>query len=154
MRVAGRHKWGTDKAVFYFPDKWRATELAGYESGSIQVCASDGVSSITTPDYSMAKEIYMGRAGTVNVYFQLSSSLDGNMVYAKIYLNGVAIGTERSTTSINYQTYTEDVTCEPEDLIQIYAKADPVPPPGWAARVRYFRIRVSNPVTPVVTYSA
>jgi hypothetical protein len=62
-------------------------------------------------------------AGRIRVSFGLrSSSSPTKTAYGRIYINGSAVGTERSTTSGTYVTYTEDFTIATNDLVQLYAK--------------------------------
>jgi hypothetical protein len=58
--------------------------------------------------------------------------------YARIYRNGVAIGTEADLT-INYVVYTEDINASNwvvGDKIQLWAHGEG----GWAAYVKNFRL--------------
>ncbi len=58
------------------------------------------------------------------ISFEMKTSNVGNVVYGRIYRNGVAVGTERSTTLISYTTYSQDITGWSEgDTIQLYTYA-------------------------------
>lgn len=75
--------------------------------------------------YTKLKEIeFNDVAGTIQVSFDLKSgsSTAGRTAYGRIYKNGVAVGTERSTLSTSYVVYTEDIAVSPGDLIQLYCK--------------------------------
>jgi len=76
-------------------------------------------------EYTKLKEIeFNDVAGTIQVSFDLKSgsSSAGRSAYGRIYKNGVAVGTERSTLSTSYVVYTEDIAVVPGDLIQLYCK--------------------------------
>lgn len=60
--------------------------------------------------YVLLKEIAITRAGTYRTYFGLRSN-NSNSVFARVYKNGVALGTERTTTSsMSVSYYAEDFT--------------------------------------------
>lgn len=60
-------------------------------------------------------------SGTVRVKFDLRRSIGSSFaVYGRIYVNGVAVGTERSTISETFVGYSEDITVSPGDLISLY----------------------------------
>lgn len=64
--------------------------------------------------YTKLIEWYCNRGGTVSVRFEFFT-VEGS---ARIYRNGAAVGTTRSSSG----TYTESVTIAPGDLLQIYAR--------------------------------
>jgi hypothetical protein len=53
----------------------------------------------------------------------------------RIYVNGVAIGAERSFPQDVWQTYTEDIHVSKGDLVQIYISAS-----NSTTRIRNFRL--------------
>jgi len=73
-------------------------------------------------DYTRAREIQVGFGGTLRIKFDILSG-DGTPVYGRIYKNGVAVGTEQSTTSTTYVTKSEDISgFEANDKIQLYIR--------------------------------
>jgi hypothetical protein len=76
--------------------------------------------------YAKKKEIKLNAGmSTIRIKFSLLNDLGGSYTsYGKIYLNGVAIGTERSTHSTTYVEYSEDLAINVKvgDLLQIYCK--------------------------------
>jgi hypothetical protein len=67
-------------------------------------------------------------SGTVRVQWYISGNLNSSTFISRVYKNGVAQGTSRSTTAAT-ATYTEDVAVAVGDNIEIYASindADPV----------------------------
>lgn len=55
------------------------------------------------------------------IKFDMKTSANLNDVYGRIYRNGVAVGTERTTSSTTYTTYSQDISGWSEgDLIQLF----------------------------------
>lgn len=75
---------------------------------------------------------------TLRIKFDLKSDNGATPVYGRIYRNGVAVGTERSTTNSSYQSYSEDISgWSASDLIQLYSKTSSF---GDDVYVRNFRV--------------
>lgn len=75
--------------------------------------------------YTKVKECQVKRYGTLRIKFDLKWNGGGGAsnVSARIYKNGSAVGTERTTNSTTYVTYSEDISgWEPNDLCQLYYK--------------------------------
>jgi hypothetical protein len=104
---------------------------------------STGIVDTTSTTYVKLKEAIVLESGVINVAFKLTMTGGGGTAFGRIYVNGVAVGTERSTTT--NATYTEDITVKRGDYIQIYAKI----PTGTAARVENFYIyaHLANAIT-------
>lgn len=83
----------------------------------------DNEQSTISTTYTLLKQYQSIRTGWVRIKFDLKKSpdLEGS-VYARIYRNGVAYGTEQSTTSGTYSTFSEDIFIEAGCLIQLYGK--------------------------------
>ena len=59
----------------------------------------------------------------LRIKFDLKSANGAVTVYGRIYRNGVAVGTERSTTSTSYVNFSEDISgWSAGDLIQLYTR--------------------------------
>ncbi len=72
------------------------------------------------------------------IKFELKTSNVGNDVYARIYRNGVAVGTERMSISATYTTYSEDISgWSEDDLIQLYTYSGAM---GVRPYVQNFRV--------------
>lgn len=71
----------------------------------------------THGSYTKTWEVQIFAVGTIRVKFQLTPTAGTN--YGRIYVNGIAIGTERSGSG----TWTEDITITNGDLLQIYCKS-------------------------------
>lgn len=87
--------------------------------------------------------------GTYRVYFEAAVQAGGGIVYARVYKNGSAIGTARSTSSTTYTGWSQDFTgpLNPGDTIELWAyhSGDA----GYYGYVRYFRVQydLSLPTT-------
>ena len=101
--------------------------LAGSSLREFQVSdnlkiSADAERTEALPVYTKVKEVLVRLPGSVRIKFDLKSSVSGQNSRGRIYKNGVAFGTERSTTSNSYTTYSEDLTFSAGDLIQLYIR--------------------------------
>ena len=85
--------------------------------------SSDTAKVLTTSTYTKVKEIvFNDNPGTIRVDFHLRTPNGQFNAMGRIYKNGVAIGTERTTSSVTFQTYSENLSVARGDLIQLYIK--------------------------------
>jgi len=94
------------------------------------------ITGITDDVYTKKKEIVCSVNGVIRVKFDYQQS-GGITTYARIYKNGVAFGTEQSTSSLTYVTETEDLLFEAGDTIELWMKRST---PSGAMAVRNFRL--------------
>jgi len=94
--------------------------------------------------YTKTKEIKIKRAyaGSYRIKFEISCSGAGGDVngYAKIYKNGVVVGTERTHNNGDpYTSFSEDFVddLEKDDLIQIYCKTSDG---SWPVHCKSFKV--------------
>ena len=74
------------------------------------------------PNYIELKACKVYMIGTVRIKFDLCAP-GGKQLWARIYKNGVAVGTERTTTSTSFTTFTEDIgNMSSGDRLSIYGK--------------------------------
>lgn len=61
-------------------------------------------------------------SGTIRVYFKLALAIDSvaGTAYARVYKNGSAVGTNRSSSSTAYTKYYDDIAVSSGNLIQLY----------------------------------
>ncbi len=102
----------------------------------------------STITYTKHKEIVIRQKGTVRVVFDLKGSDTTYAFYGRIYVNGVASGTERlkqGAGATSYTTYSEDITINAYDLVQLYIKNEATG--GLTTYCRNFRIYydITNP---------
>jgi len=84
------------------------------------------------------------RDGNVTVAWEQRNSDSGGYVYGKVYINGVAVGTEKPTLGITYAPQTEsNISVSAGDVIQIYGKVS-----GWTGYMRNAYIKTANPTVP------
>ena len=113
-----------------------------YTTGTDLLLSADTERSSGSASYSKIKECSISgyASGVINVYFELNSSNNTQTAYGRVYINGIAVGTERSQTSSTYAAYNEDFTIVAGDLIQLYVKADN----PTSAFIRNFRLRTTQ----------
>lgn len=106
---------GTD-----FPDAITGTYLEGNVAYRTGVQIGD-----TGAAFSKQLELKVFRGGTYNVRAGIAESLGGGgNTHIRIYVNGVAQGTDRNpvtSTAYDWVWYNEDITVSAGDLIQLYA---------------------------------
>ncbi len=100
------------------------SKLTNYSIGTLLVAKADAIKTVTSTSYIKVKEIYVPREGTITIKFDLiGDSSYGGTTYGRIYINGSASGTERSTSvHTSYTTYTENISVSSGDLVQLYMK--------------------------------
>jgi len=103
--------------------------LCRYMPSETQLLASSDIRKQTvSPSPVKMKEIRIGGPGTYTVKFAMQSTAYRATLYARIYINGVAVGTERvlttGTVPMTYDefiTFSENIPANSNDLIQLYA---------------------------------
>jgi len=120
-----------------------AGTIAGVTAGDVLEAAGDSVETSTSSTYVKLKTIYIGRAGTYRVKFDMKSSLVST-VYGRVYKDGVAHGTQRASPSLSYVTYSEDLTFSSGDECQLYVHITAAS--GNTVHVKNFRVYVANPI--------
>ena len=98
-------------------------KLPNYTSGSNLLALTNIEESTTGTSWSKLKEIRVKRSGVITVKFTLKTSNSNYASIGQIDVNDIIAGTQRSTTSTSYITYTEDITVNAGDLIQLYLKS-------------------------------
>lgn len=108
--------------------------LAGYHNGSGKVSAitltagenyilrDQTSASVNTTSYSKVKEYQIGYSGVIRVVMGIYATGLSTDAFGRIYVNGVAVGTERSTSSTTTVSFTEDIPISAGDLVQMYVK--------------------------------
>lgn len=106
--------------------------------------ANDAVVSKDSADYVKVKEINVGYlSGTLRVAFDSRDPSGAeHWIHARVYKNGVALGTERNQNG-GWYTYSEDLEFAKNDLLQLYVKNTDA---GFPIEVRNFRILGKYPV--------
>ena len=86
------------------------------------IVSADIERTVVGVDYTKVKEIIVALPGEYRISFDLKSSDAGNAAYGRIYVNGVAFGTEQSNDTVDYVNKSEDLLISPDDAIQLYLK--------------------------------
>lgn len=76
----------------------------------------------TTTSYVLKAQYRVYASGTVRVLWELADIAGGAGGSGRIYKNGTAVGVERSVSSSNVATYTDDISVVSGDIIQLYLK--------------------------------
>ena len=127
----------TAQGVGVSPDWANAGDFA---AGSLFAASSNALKTITPMTYTKAKEIQIYRGGTLRISFVLEAATPPYTVYGRIYKNGVAVGTERSTGE-GPEGFTEDISgWAAGDYVQIYAHTGNT---LYAAKITSFTIYVA-----------
>jgi hypothetical protein len=101
------------------------TGAEGVRTAGTRSYASFGGGSTTSASYVQVGTSYkFKRSGTFTFYFGLKISVSEHEAYARIYKNGVAYGTERSTTNTTYVYYSENLTVISGDIFSIRIHSD------------------------------
>jgi len=113
------HPWGTsdlqDNAI-------TNAKLADFVAGSYtEIGIGDNTDADPGTSYVQKIAFYMPRGGTITTHMHLWAP-SGATAYGRVYVNGSAVGTERSTTSSLRQAWNEDISFNAGDVIQLYVR--------------------------------
>jgi len=120
--------------------------LDDYVPGALLEGRNKGVQSGTTnAAFTKVLELCdLPRSGIVDIKYYAAVASGGQTGAARMYINGVATGTNNALGSPTYTEYTDSsVAVTTGDNIQIYLKSDS--DPAWGMRAIDLRVYVSNP---------
>jgi len=80
-----------------------------------------GAASGTHTTLTKVGEIKVHRAGTPTISFNMRATNSGSSVTGRVYINGSAVGINRTTNSTTDITYSENLTITDGDLVQLYS---------------------------------
>lgn len=102
---------------------WIPNALTAFASDTVQASANTQQTQ-TGSTYVKKKEVRVNVNGTVRVKVDAKGDPSGlNDYLCRVYVNGVAVGSEMQTGSASYTTVTESsVTVVSGDLVQLYTK--------------------------------
>jgi len=105
---AGQLSWGTGSAF-------------AYTVGSTSIASATSQDSTQATSPTKLKEIKISGSGGGQVDVQFDAKVQsGYTTSARIYINGIAVGTTRTTTSTGDVTFNEYITVAANDLVQLY----------------------------------
>ena len=108
-------------------------------AGSTLIISADTERTTASTTYVKLKDISIDqRGGQVTVKFTMREDVNTpGIAYARIYVNDIAVGTERSREDDTLTEYSENITIKRGDNIQIYAKHSTG---AYTCSVKNFRI--------------
>jgi hypothetical protein len=103
------------EAVPYYHD-------SGAQSDAVVIANDAERTASYQSSYYKLKEVQIKViSGTLMTYFELRTPNASYPAYGRVYKNGVALGTERSTTSTSFVGFSEALSFSANDLYQVYA---------------------------------
>ena len=92
-------------------------------AGNTIVLTDSELASTTDINFVKVKEFQMLKGGTATFIFNLRRITDYSVsATGRLYKNGIAVGTQRNVTSSNYETFSEVLPFDKNDLMQLYMK--------------------------------
>lgn len=126
------------------------SNIADYVAGTTYTIFTDnseGSETVNITTNTKVKEIYCPYGGTINVYFTLSGANSASPHYGRIYVNGAAAGTARSSSAD--ASWSENISIDAGDFLQVYVYGTGG---NWAS-VTQLLIRVTLPKEFIQTVS-
>jgi hypothetical protein len=109
-----------------------------YVAGDFNILSANTERSTSSASFTKLKEFLVPGGGVFRVLFDLRSDTGSGNALARIYRNGVEVGTQQASVGTSYSTFTEDLGgWLPGDLCQLYVRQN-----GGVAFVRNFKINV------------
>jgi hypothetical protein len=99
-----------------------AISISSVAAGDNLIYNSTNLMSTPSGSYKKMKEIGISVSGVVRVIFSLINSGTPGVAYGRIYVNDIAVGTERMESYGTETTFSEDITVAANDLISIYIR--------------------------------
>lgn len=116
-------------------------------AGDTVIYKNSGVTDHWGASYQVERSVKLTNAsGTVRVTFQLQTLNGSYAAYGKIYVNGVARGIERITTSTSAVTFVEDISINSGDTVQLYCWE----PGGQTYRISLFQLSTGSALFPII----
>lgn len=131
----------------YANDTWNAIAgVAQYSDSTLIETTAATERTTNSGSYVKLKEFSpLIRGGTITIKWEMKGS-GGSSARSKVYVNDIAVGTEKLTTETTYQTETETgLTVAPGDIVQIYGLKDAA---SGTTYIQNAEILCSNPTTP------
>jgi hypothetical protein len=121
-----------------------ALEFITLEATSVErIVASDSLKksldterTTTELAYILVKTYQIQREGIVRIKFDIAEVGGVGTAYGRIYKNGVATGTQQTTSDNAYSTKSEDLACVPGDIFSLYYYTSAA---DHAAKIRNYR---------------
>ena len=124
-----------------------ASTLISPSAGDVIIARNDYPAQTEATTYAFQKYMTVIRSGTFRITFDMKQESAIQTAYGRIYKNGVAFGTVRSTHSETYVTFSEDLTFSTGDHIELYTYTTNSVKDTWC---RNFRAKASTDCLGVV----
>jgi hypothetical protein len=125
-------------AILIATDNWEGSNLEFIASNNLKVSADAEEEGPTPGVYEKMKAITVNYDGAVRTYFEIKSENSDYNVYGRIYVNDIAVGTQRQGGDNNeWEGFTQDIEVERGDSVQLYIKSGDA---GYSAYCRNFRL--------------
>jgi len=98
-------------------------DMANFKIVNLDIKTLNAAERTTTSDtYAKLKETMVQVSGTITFYWQMKKVVGGVLVFSKLYVNGAAVGVEKSSLSTDYVNYSDSIAVTKGDLVQLYGK--------------------------------
>lgn len=112
---------------------------------------NDTLRSSTNASYTKVKESTIDYTGAIRIKYDYQASGSGSVTYfAQLYINGVAVGTERSL-NLGSGTSSDDVFVSSGDLVQVYVKVSSQVGGPNSTQISNFRFYVASILSAIAT---
>jgi len=113
--------------------------------------SADTERSSASTTYVKIKEFIIRRQGQIRVKFDLKEPTGTQTAFGKVYINDIAVGVEKSTSSSSYVTQSDDVYVEAGNRVSIYIKTSAGGNPAFIENARLYFDEVADNKTEVLT---
>jgi len=125
----------------YIVSKFFVFKYLGVGAGNTLLSSNDTENISTSPTYVKFNTIILGNfiqgTKTIRIKFDLKISTGSDTAYGQIYKNGVALGTQQTTSSTSYVTFSEDISgWAANNTIELWIHSGT----GYTVSVRYLRM--------------
>jgi len=108
-------------------NKFVGSREAVAELGDVLQSSADTERTENGSSYVKVKEIIVPRGGSYRLKWRMHRTASAT-AFGRVYRNGIAVGTEKSSTSDSYEQISDDVSgWSPGDLCQLYIKTSSGP---------------------------
>jgi len=110
--------------------------LAASSGGAIWIAESTAYLRNATTIYAKVSEIQVNKTGDYNVSFSLKSGDVSKYADGRVYVNGVATGTERTNNTVDYTDYVEEMSLTEGDLVSVYIKSATIDDDSYSSNLK------------------
>lgn len=111
-------------------------------SATLQVSLDTERNSPANSTPTLLKKVITSIGGVLRISFDLKSSTVDSSPSGRIYKNGTPYGTPRSSNSLSYTTFSEDLFFYPGDVIELYGIGTINPAAAYVRNFRFYYTEV------------